>query len=557
MKRIEKILPVVALLLVVWLVNQLVDRWNVRLDLTEEKRYTILLTTKELLKNLNEEVFFEVYLAGDLPPNFERFRKSIGEMLEQFSEESGQLVQYKFTNPSQATSNKSRQQFYQTLLRKGLQSTDLTYVSDGEKKQQRIFPSAIASVGVNEYPVNFLKGNRSAGPEGMLNQSVEGLEYELAAAITQLVSGGMKKIGLIKGHGSPDSVQLVSLKRTILSKYNLYDVDLSNKKILTGYDAIVLAKPTAKFSEQEKYLIDQYLMNGGNLLFFLDALSVNMDSVSGEGTIAIPYETNLDDLLFRYGVRINKDYVLDVNSGQLPVVVGNFGNQSNIKMIPWPFFPIITSFSKHPAVRNLDAIQARFVSSIDTVKAVGVQKTPLLTTSEYTKLLGPPVRVAFNDLRDELRPDKFTDGSKTVGYLLEGNFRSLYANRLVPVGFDKNAFIPKSENKGKAIVIADGDIVRNDLDNKTGAPLALGVEPMRKNTYANEQLVLNLLDYLVDDSGLINARARQVKIRPLDRVKVKQEKRKWQVINLVIPLVILILFGLVKWYLRKRKYASK
>jgi len=296
-------------------------------------------------------------------------------------------------------------------------------------------------------------------------------------------------------------------------------------------------------------------MRGGNILYFIDALSVNMDSASGEGTVAIPYETNLTDQLFRYGIRVNQNFILDVNSGQFPVVAGNMGDQPQIQMIPWPFFPVMTNFSKHPSVRNLDAILGRFVSEVDTVKAAGIKKTPLLTTSQYTKLLGPPVRVAFNDLRDELRPEKFVDGPKTIGYLLEGKFTSLYANRLVPKGFDKSTFLEKGL-PGKVIVVGDGDIIRNDLDPETGEPLGLGVEPFTKATYANEEFVLNLLDYMVDESGLIATRAREVKIRPLDRVKVQRERTKWQIINLVAPVILVLIIGFAKWYLRKKKFAK-
>ena len=215
----------------------------------------------------------------------------------------------------------------------------------------------------------------------------------------------------------------------------------------------------------------------------------------------------------------------------------------------------MTNFSDHPAVRNLDAILGQFVSEVDTVKAKGVKKTPLLSTSQYTKVIGPPVRVAFNDLRDELRPEVFTDGPKTIGYLLEGGFTSLYANRLVPAGFDKQEFVANGK-EAKVVVFGDGDVVRNEIDPESGDPVALGVEPFSGATYANEDFILNLLDYLVDDSGLMTARAREVKIRPLDRVKLRNEKTKWQAINVVLPVIIVIILGIIKWLFRKKKYAS-
>ena len=551
------LLQSLTVLLSVWLVNQLADRYRVQFDLTEEKRYTISGTTKHLLRSLDEQVYFEVYLAGELPSNFERFQNSIGEMLEQFSIESGNRVQYKFTDPAQATNLQARNQFYQSLIDKGIEPSNLNYKNaDGDKMEKVLFPGAIVSKGMNEVSINLINGNSVAGVDVMLNQSIEGLEYELATAIAQLVDGTTKRVAYITGHGSPDSLQIAGFRNTVLSKFELYKVSLNNRQELSGYDAVVIGKPTQPFTEREKYLVDQYLMRGGNLIYFIDALSVNMDSASGEGTVAIPYETNLTDQLFKYGVRVNPGYVLDVNSGQFPVVAGNVGNQPQIQMIPWPFFPVLTNFSKHPSVRNLDAILGRFISEIDTVKALGISKTPLINTSRYTKLLGPPVRVAFNDLRDKLRPERFTDGPKTVGYLLEGKFTSLYANRLVPRGFDKSTFIEKGE-PGKVIVIGDGDIIRNDLDPETGDPLGLGVEPFTKTTYANEEFILNILDYMVDDSGLIETRSREVKVRPLDRVKVQQERTKWKVINLTVPVLLVLLIGGAKWYLRKKKFAGQ
>ncbi len=556
--QLQPILQTIIVVLAIWLINQLADRNPIRLDLTEEKRYTINEATKVALRALDQEVFFSIYLSGDLPSNFERFQTSIEEMLEQFAVESGNQVTYQFTDPSQASSTQARNQFYQSLIEKGVEPTNLTYKNaDGDQMQKLIFPGGVAAQGMNEVPVNLLKGNRASGYEEQLNQAIEGLEYQLASAIIQLKGSRKGKVGYITGHGSPDSLEIAGFKRAVLSKYDLYDVSLTDKVELVGYDAIVVAKPSEPFSEQEKYLLDQYLMKGGNVLFFLDALSISsLDSVFGEGTVAIPRELNLTNLLFRYGARINQNYILDVNSGQFPVVTGNLGDQPQIQMIPWPFYPVLTNFSSHPAVRNLDAIRGQFISEVDTVKAVGITKTPLLTTSQYTKLLGPPVRVAFNDLRDKLRPEQFTDGPKTIGYLLEGKFTSVYAKRLIPRGFDKDDFISKGQ-EGKVVVFGDGDIVRNEIDPETGEPLGLGVEPFNGATYANEDFLLNLLSYVVDDSGLMATRSRQVKIRPLDRVKIQQERTKWQLVNVALPVLIVIVLGLLKSVLRKQKFAKK
>ena len=553
--KLNLILQIIVILLLVWLINQLTERFRIRLDLTEEKRYTISNATRDLLRSLDEDVFFEVYLSGDLPPNFMRFQKAISEMLNQFREESGNKIQFKFTDPAQAKSTQARNQFFQLLMEKGLQPTRLNYSQDGNTLQKMIFPSATASIGLDEVPINLLKGNRTTGPEKIINQSIEGLEYELASAIAQLDREGTKRVAYITGHGSPEKEHIAGFKSATLSKYDLYDVRLDGKKELVGYDAVIVGKPRKKFSESEKYVLDQYLVKGGNLIFFLDALSVNIDSALGAGTIAIPYETNLSDQLFKYGVRINRDFVLDVNSGQLPVVSGNFGNQPQIQMIPWPFFPLITNYADHPTVRNLDAILTRFTSSIDTVKARGIRKVPLASTTQYSKVLGPPVSVSLNDLRGELREDQFNDGIKNICYLLEGKFTSLYSNRLIPSGFNKKKFVEKGQ-EGKLIVFSDGDLIINELDPESGEPLALGVEPFTKTTYANEQFILNILDYMVDDLGLIETRSREVKIRPLDKVKLKNERTRMQIINLVLPIILILLIGGSKWYIRRNMFAK-
>ena len=554
--RYFRMLRTLVILLSIWLINQLTDRYRIQFDLTEEKRYTISDATKALLRSIDGEVFFEIYLAGDLPSNFARFQKSIGEMLDQFALESGNRVKFKFTDPAQAGNLQSRNQFYQLLIEKGVQATNLNYTnSKGDKMEKLIFPGAVVSKGLTEVPANLLKGNRTARSEDIINQAIEGLEYELASAITKLESSGSSgKIAYLTGHGSPDSLDIAGFRNTVLSAYELYNVTLENKKELSGYDVVIVVKPSQAFTEKEKYFIDQYLMQGGTLVYFIDALSVNPDSVFGEGTIATPRNLNLTDQLFRYGVRINPNYILDINSGEFPIVTGNIGNQPQIRMIPWPFFPVLTNFSNHPAVRNLDAILGRFVSEIDTVKSAGIKKTPLIITSPYTKVIGAPVRVAFNDLRDKLRPEKFTDGPKTLGYLLEGRFTSLYTNRLLPHDTDKTNFLEKGK-PAKVVVIGDGDMVRNDFDLETRKPLDLGVEPFTKTTYANKEFILNLLDYLTDDSGLIETRSREVKIRLLDRVKVSQERTKWQAINLVAPVILILLMGFIKWFLRKNKFA--
>ncbi len=555
-RKKEHVLIFLIGVMVVVLANQLIAKYPVRFDLTEEKRYSITEASKQLLTSLDDVVYVEVYLDGELPSAFKRLRKAIEETLQDFAFYAGTNIEYKFIDPSVAKSQKARNEFYRSIIDKGVLPTNLTFKKDGNKTEKLIFPGAVISYYGKEKAVTLLKGNQAASNEERLNQSIEGLEYELTNTIRILASDQRKKIGMITGHGEPDSLEVAGLNNALLDKYDLFKVDLPRRqKPLNDYDALLIAKPTTAFSEKEKYLLDQYIMNGGKALFFIDALHVNMDSaVNGDGTIAIPYDINLTDMLFKYGVRVNQNYVQDIVCGNFPVVAGNMGDQPQIRMLPWPFFPVVNTFGDHPIVKNMDAISMKFVASMDTVKAVGIKKTPLLYTSQYSRLLNFPVRIAMNDLQNSLDPKLFTKGSQAVAYLLEGPFTSMYKNRILPDGVNRSAF--RADGQHTAIVVcSDGDMIRNEFSVKTGDPLELGVDPFSTTVYANKDFVMNALEYLLNDNGIITAKAKEIKLRPLDKVKVAEEKTQWQVVNLVLPLVLLLLYGIIRFYLRKKKYA--
>ncbi|WP_109832715.1 gliding motility-associated ABC transporter substrate-binding protein GldG [Reichenbachiella versicolor] len=543
-------------LMVVIIINQLISHFPVRFDMTEGKRYSISEATKNVLTSLQEPVYVDVYLYGDMPAGFKRLRRAIDETLDQFVYYSDKKIVYRFTDPSSAKSAKARNEFYAALVKKGLQPTNLSFKKDGNKTEKIIFPGAVISYLGQQMPVMLLKGNKSSSAEEQLNQSIEGLEYEIANVIRKLSSDRRKTIGMITGHNEPDSLNLAGLTSALLENYNVFKVDLPNRtKTLDIYDALIFPKPTTAFTEVEKFKIDQYIMNGGKALFFIDALRVNMDSASGDGTYAFPYELNLDDMLFKYGIRINRNFVQDIVCSDFPVVAGNMGNNTQIRMLPWPFFPIVNNFGNHPIVKNLDAVSMKFVSTIDTVKASGVSKVPLLMTSQYSLISTTPVKVAFNELQKNLDPKRFNQGSQPVAYLLKGYFKSNYAKRLLPKEVSKSGLIENSKETS-ILVCADGDMIRNEFSPKDGKPLPLGVSPYNQVQFANQDFVLNAIDYMLNESGVIVSKSKEVQIRPLDKVKVEEEKLFWQVFNLVLPIVLLIVFGVLRVYLRKRKYAS-
>lgn len=538
-------------LMLVFLVNQLVSLYIVRVDITEEQRFSISDATKNMLKNLSGNVFVEVYLDGEMPAGMKRLKNAVEERLEEFQIYSDHKINFQFNDPSIAISDQARNEFYTSLARRGLQQINLIDNEDGKNVRKIIFPGAIINYQEREIPVLLLRGK---GGQQAINESIENLEYELASNIKSLTQTERKKIGLIKGHQESDSLSLAGLTSVLAEIYNVYNVNLPEKEVLEGYDAVIIAKPKRAFSENDKLKLDQFIMNGGKALFFLDQLYVNEDSALIGGTVAIPIDVNLDDLLFKYGVRINRDLVQDLSSGVMPVIVNMIGNEPEIQNFKWHYFPIINSFGIHPIVKSSDAIYTKFINTIDTVKADGILKTPLLFTSQYSKKINSPVRVALEDINKLGQNDFLNYKPLPVAYLLEGGFTSLYKNRFKPKGSRINDVVEQGIST-KVLVVADGDIIENEFSFKTRQPVELGYSEFMQRKFANGDFIKNALQYMLDDEGLILARNKEIKLRPLDEIKVKQEKLFWQVINLGLPILLIVVYGLMRYYWRRRKYS--
>ncbi len=553
-RRFGDVLWIVNMILLAVLLNIIANLFSFRIDLTEEKRYTIKDQTIALLENLDEEVYVEVYLGGELNAGFRRFRKSIEETLEEFSIHSGKRVRYAFTDPATAMGQKARNEFMADLAARGIQPTNVVDKKDGQRVEKIIFPGAIISYGGFETGVMLLKGNKAASSEEIINQSIEGVEFELANAIHKLVNTDRKQIGFVDGHGELDSLEIAAFNNQVLEFYDVFRVDLSRKSDLSRYDVLIVAKPKYEYSPLEKYRLDQFIMRGGKVMFLIDKLEASMDSASREDYFAFPYRHNLDDQLFRYGARVNLDLVQDQNAALYPIVTGQVGGKPQMQLIDWPFFPLISSYPEHPITRNLDAVITRFASSIDTVKAEGVKKTPLLVTSKYSRTVGAPVNISVDKLRS-MSAAQFDKSAVPIGYLLEGKFTSLYKNRFLPEGADPAGFRPEGDFS-RIVVIADGDIARNEINPRSGQPQELGFDPFSNYTFANRDFLMNTLAFLTDEAGLIQTRNKQIKIRPLDRQRIQDEKTFWQIVNVSLPLVVLIAFGVVRSFIRKRRYAS-
>jgi gliding-associated putative ABC transporter substrate-binding component GldG len=548
-----RFLLIIGLLL---LFNFIGQRLFFRLDLTEEKRYTMSPATKQLLQNLTEPVTVTVYLDGDFPPAFRRLQQAVRETLNEMQVYGGANLRYVFVDPSAAGSEKARSEYYETLIKKGLRPTNLAATENGKRVEKIIFPWATVAVGPREKQVLLLRGNQTASSDVRLNQSIEGLEYELASNIRKLAPGRRKIIGVVEGHGELTNAEAGDLIGSLQEYYDVYRVNLAVVPNLRTLDAVIVAKPQQAYTEIEKFKLDQFITGGGKALFFVDAMRVNLDSAARGGMLSFPYQLNLEDLLFKYGVRINPNLVLDLNSGVIPLVTGTTGDQPTVEPMPWQFYPLINQFSPHPITRNLDAVYTKFVSTIDTVKAVGIRKTPLMFTSRYTRVLPSPVPINLNDARLEPNAKLYQESFRPVGYLLEGQFRSLFANRAQPGTTQFQPATSPNAKPGKVLVIGDGDFVRSELDPKTGQPFRLGFDRLANTEFANREVALNAVDYMLDETGLIAVRGKQITLRPLDKVKIAEQRRRWQMLNIGAPLVLLGAFGLFRAWRRKRRYAS-
>src|SRR5688500_8790925 len=554
-KKLGDILTFANGFVLIILINLLVGFKFYRIDLTEEKRYSVKPETQAILENLEDEIHVEIFLEGKLNASFQRLQKAILETLEEFRIYSKNKITYSVSDPALAKSESARNEFMADLARRGIQPTNIIDTRDGQREEKIVFPGVIISYEGVEKGIMLLKGNKAGTPEQEINQSIEGIEYEISSTIFSLINEDRKQIAFVSGHGELDSLQRFSLRSELSEVYDVFDTKLSSQNDSNRFDVLSVAKPTESFSEPDKYLLDQYLMQGGKILFLIDKVDASMDSAARDDYFAGPNNLNLDDQLFKYGVRINPDLVQDRRSGMYPVITGEVGGRPRMQLIEWPFFPLLGEFANHPITNNLDAILTRFCNSIDTVKAAGIQKTPLLMSSPYSRKIATPVHINVNELRKNLRDSDYSTRFIPIGIILEGKFTSLYKNRFPPSGQESSKIIEESVPT-KIVIVADGDIARNDVNPRNNQPQPLGFDPMTKTTFANKDFLLNSVAYLTEEKGLIQVRNKEVKIRPLDKVKLKEGRVKWQVLNIAAPLILLIGYGIFRFYLRKRRFAK-
>ena len=559
---------------VILLVNFISSFAFERFDLTSEKRYTLSDASKELAENLDDIVYVKVYLEGEFPAGFTRLRDETKEMLDEFRAYAGENLDYEFINPSENPDEKVRDEIYKQLYKQGLRPTDLKSKNEDGYTNKIVWPGAIVSYKGKEIPVQLLKSQIGAHPQAMLNSSIEALEYEVANAIHTLTTTATKRVAFIEGHGELDQYETASLEEELKQFYSVDRIgingslsSLTERKLVDStkaslvrnkYDVIIIAKPSYRFSEKDKFIIDQYIMYGGRVVWLIDPVFASMDSLKNvDVSMAIPQDLNLDDQLFTYGVRINNNLIQDLQSAPIPIVTGMVGNQPKTEMFPWYFFPLLSAVNNHPIVNNLNAVKAEFVSTIDTIAKKGITKINLLQSSKYTKVANSPTRISLGMLRFEPNQEQYNQGHQIAAVLLEGQFESVFKNRITPQIENANAINFKElSDFNKMVIISDGDIAKNHVKRSTNEYLALGYDKFTRQQFGNKDFMLNVVNYLCDDSGLMTVRAKKLTIRLLDTTLLKTDAFKWKLINTVFPVGLVLFFGLAHYYDRRKKYTK-
>jgi gliding-associated putative ABC transporter substrate-binding component GldG len=529
-----------------------------RFDLTADHRYTLSETSKKIVERIETPLYVDVFLEGSFPGEFKKLQTETQQLLEEFKAQNPNIV-FQFINPleEESTRDKTIQQFYE----RGMIPINITVNDKGKQTEELVFPWAVVTYGTKSTKIPLLKNMMGASTAQKVESSVQHLEYAFANGFTTVTQMRKKKIAVIKGNGELHELQIGDFLRNVKENYFIgpftLDSVASNPnatlKELQKYDLAIIAKPTEAFTDSEKEVLDQFMVNGGKSLWVLDPVTIEMDSLmqSGEG-LAIPRDLNLDDLMFKYGVRFKSDLVQDVLACPITLATGQQGSSTQYNQYPWLFAPAVYSDSNHPIVTNLDMIKFDFCSPIEILQN-DIKKTILLHSSNYSKALGTPLPVNLNSVADRPEPKDFPKGFGTIplAVLLEGNFHSVYENRILPF---KDATFKVVGKPGKMIVISDGDVVKNQLD-KDFQPLELGYDKWTGKMYANKEFLLNCVNYLLDDTGLINIRTKEVHLALLDSNKVKENYTQSQIITVAIPLFILGLFGWIFTVLRKRQYA--
>lgn len=566
------ILQLVLGLVIIIFLNVIGYFFFARIDLTQEKRYTLSESSKKLMSNLEDIVFIRCYLEGDIPSEYKKLRNETKEMLDQFRAYNPD-IEYEFVDPNGFENAKDKNEFYQRLFEKGFSPLLTTSTNNNSQVQQYIFPYLEITYKGRTTIVPLISSKNGFSSDGIVNASIENLEYNLYTAIRSVATQQRGKVAFLYGHGEWQVENIWDFISSLNEYYTVDSISINEKlnaltervydsvnpnlvKIKNKFDCLVIAKPTSIFSYKDLYLIDQYIMHGGKVLWLVDPLLVSMDSLQTQAnTFAISNFTGVDDILFRYGVKLNTNLVTDMQCAKIPIVTGQYQNNTpQMTYYPWNFFPEISPNANHIISDKISPIKMEFASSIDTTNSPA-KKTVLLSSSNRTRVLNSPVNVSLQMLKQKQDASLFNSGAKDVAILLEGEFSSAFKNRLTPeMELNSQMAYKDFSDTTAMIVIADGDVVRNDFMN--GQLLPLGYDKYTRKMYGNKEFLVNCVNYLCGDEDLIPLRSREVIMRNLDLAKVEREKTAWQVVNVALPIVVIVLFGVLLAVLRKKTFTK-
>jgi ABC-2 type transport system permease protein len=533
---------------------------NLRLDLTEDRRYTLSNPTRKILEGIRKDIFIQVYLDGDIPIPLKRLKRSVMEMLDEFRIASGNRIDYEFLNPSEGGDVKHRETQYQLLIKKGLTPMNVKASdAEGASTMKIIFPGMIINTNGIEVPVNFLNTSSPSSEQNIL-RSIEGLEYELIQTISTITSDTIYKVAFVEGQGELPEIETADITMS-LAKYFTVDRGVIGGKlgILDNYSAVIIAGPEKEFTEVDKLVLDQYIMKGGKVLWLFEEVAVNSDSLVYGSTVGLYRPLNLEDLLFRYGARVNPSVIQDIDCQSIRLMVMSGGTRQQVVPAPWFYNPLLIPSYDHPITRNINRVKGEFANYIDTVGLDGsIKKKVLLHTSQYSRTLNPPMMISLKEAENLPDEKAFNKSNLPVAVLLEGKFPSAFLNRAIgKISGDQNYELRKESKETKMIVVADADIIRNEVRRAGNevTPLALGIDKYTGQVFGNSVFLLNCLNWMVDDKGIMELRSRELKLRLLNSSKIKSEKLKWQLLNTIGPVLIVLLAGLAYGYFRRNKYA--
>jgi ABC-2 type transport system permease protein len=566
--RSQSFITLALVTVIALIINILANSFTTQVDLTEEKRFSLTEPTKKQLRELNDVVFVRCLLGSKLPAGFKRLQTETRKALEDFKSINPN-IDFKFEDPSVGGSEAERKQQFESFAKDGLVPMRLRLVNDDAKTEQYIFPYCEFNYHNEKVVVKLLENDvPNMNPELALNNSIALLEYKFSNAIQKLQTDRKPNIVFTDGHKELQPEETADLEQSLRAFYNVGRINLDSVAAIpfgnkqSQVDILMIAKPKTAFSEKNKFQIDQYIMQGGKVMWLIDRLNADLAGMMQTGEM-LPndYPLNIEDQLFKYGCRIQPNMVLDLEASRIPMKVGAVGGAPQMDLFKWWYYPIVAPSSNHPIVKSLDRVWLQFPSTVETIKTkTEVKKTTLLASSKYSRTQFTPTRLNFEILRYPEDKTKFDKGNQPLAVMLEGVFPSLYENRVTAEQFAVLQqlglqYSPLSKNT-KMLVVGDGDIARNEYDTQKGATLPLGYNRFEKYKFANKDFLLNAVEYMLDDKGIIEARGKEIKLRLMDSERAKADSTFLASVNILLPLGLVGLFGAFFLWRRRKKYAN-